>query len=235
MDKSKANITHRNDKEGTTSGKGMISPLGKTVPVVVLMAMNPALSNTAATKNNLQGEEGNPNTITMVSPSKTVEPEEATYVMFPKVDETQQNYPLGVAFFSDLNIQKIQPAIGNGVKANIVLTGSSTGIDGIYYVKHSYKDNSIVHMPPEITGLIYHNTGDGKEFMGIELYEVIYKDRTDKPSKIIEREVKIDDEAAQLLVDLLIGKTQWTNFNTLKFILPFRETTSPYLKEMKVY
>lgn len=230
-DKSNISFAHKSEHKKTNNSKGTVAPLGKTIPVMVLMAMNPSLLNTAATANGFTPDDVNENLITMVVPTNTPDIDDATYVIEPEELKEQQSYPLGVAYFSEVQVQKIQPAIGGGARANIVLTGSSTGIDGIYYVKNGYRDNSAVHKPPEITGLIYHNTGDGKEFMGIEVYDVRYKDNTNIPSKIGEYEVKIDDKSAQLLVDLLLGRTQWTNYT----ILPYKETTSPYLKEMKVY
>ncbi len=41
---------------------------------------------------------------------------------FREVQETQQNYPLGVAYFSRFKVQEIIPAVVGGAKANIVFT-----------------------------------------------------------------------------------------------------------------
>ena len=229
MDKSKANITHRNDKEGTTSGKGMISPLGKTVPVVVLMAMNPALLNTAATMNSLQGEEGNPNMITMVSPSKTPETEEATYVMSPGVDETQQDYPLGVAYLSHEKIQKIIPCIESGVKGYIVFSksnmrGADNEVQDVYIFPHNYKDNALHGKAPWIAAIKYHNLGKDS-FMGA----IVIANFPDGSYQQLE--VRLDDDSAQEVVNLLIGKTQWVNKTQIRY----KETNSPELMKARLF
>ena len=41
--RSNVSFARKNDSEGAPADRGMTVPLGKTVPVIVLMAMNPAL------------------------------------------------------------------------------------------------------------------------------------------------------------------------------------------------
>ncbi len=225
--------THDNTPEqvqGRHSGNNM-----KRVPVVVLLAMTPAMLNgdSAAKAYPINSEQ-----LTEVLANIPMqEPDEMT-AAFPGVNETQQSYPLGVAYFSDLKVQQIKPAIGNGAKANIVLTkllrqGGANDVLEVYYVKHSWKDNNINHKPPEVEELIYHNLGGSNDYLGIKIRENIYKpnNKTMHPDNVMEREVKLDDESAQLLIDLMTGDTKWNN----KTSIIYRETTNPKVMSPQVY
>ena len=164
------------------------------------------------------------------------EPDEMTAV-FPGVNETQQSYPLGVAFFRDVKVQQIKPAIGNGVMANIVLTtyggeGSLNNVRNVYYIKHSYSNSNPDQFPPEVKGLVYHDLGGDKSYLGVILSEKLYATKTAiTPKGRMEREVKLDDESAQLLIDLMTGDTKWNN----KTSITYSETTNPKVKPPQVY
>lgn len=228
---SSVSFARKNDSEGAPYDGGMTAPLGKTVPVIVLMAMKPALLNSAATMSNLQGEEENPNLITMAEPAQNFEIDDATYVMQPKVEEVQQNYPLNVAYFSqDAKIQQIIPCVGNGVQANIVFSKSSyrgkeDEVQDIYFIKQSYKSKALHGKPPWIVSLNYHNLGGEKDFMGVRVIEQF------SDGSYQEREVRLDDDSAQQIVNLLIGKTKWAN----KTGIGYSETNSPELMRAKLF
>jgi hypothetical protein len=210
---------------------GMTPSLGKSIPVIVLMAMNPALLNSAATMSNLQGEEENPNLITMVEPAQNFEIDDATYVMQPKVEEVQQNYPLNVAYFSqDAKIQQIIPCTESGVKGNIVFAKSSTRgkdeeVQDVYIIRHNYKSKALHGKPPWIVSLNYHNLGGEKDFMGVRVIEQF------SDGSYQEREVRLDDDSAQQIVNLLIGKTKWAN----KTGIGYSETNSPELMRAQLF
>lgn len=207
----------------------------KRVIIVVLLAMIPAILNEdiAAKAVTL-----NPEQLTEVLANIPMQEPDKMTAIFPGVNEIQQSYPLGVAYFSDLKVQQIKPAIGNGAKANIVLTkllrqGGANDVLEVYYVKDSWKDNNFNHRPPEIEELIYHNLGGDKDFLGIKIRENIYKigNNTMHPDNVMEREVKLDDESAQLLIDLMSGDTKWNN----KTSITYSETTNPKVMPPKVY
>ena len=229
--RSNVSFARKNDSEGAPADRGMTAPLGKTVPVIVLMAMNPALLNSAATMSNLQGEEENPNLITMAEPAQNFEIDDATYVMQPEVEEVQQNYPLNVAYFSqDAKIQQIIPCVGNGEKGNLVFAksnyrGKDNEIHEIFYIKQSYKSKALHGKPPWIVSLNYHNLGGEKDFMGA-LVIAQFPDGSYQ-----EREVRLDDDSAQQIVNLLIGKTKWTN----KTGIGYSETNSPELMRAQLF
>ena len=73
--------------------------------------------------------------------------------------------------------------------------------------------------------LIYHNLGEGKEFLGIRTRQYLYHDKKD-PEAItgtLYREIRLDDRAAQYLLDLRTGDTKWNN----KTDISFEVTNSP--------
>ena len=236
MDKTKANITHRNDKEGTPIGRGMIAPLGKTVPGVVLMAMNPALSNTAATMNNLQGEEGHLNMITMVSPSKTPEAEKATYVMSPGVEETQQapkKAPYGWRLFLQDTIVGVHKGHNGLGDFDMVYTNynDDTGSVLDVYIVEEPKEMPVPAWfhPPRVYKLIHHDLGRDKEFCGV----VTQEDIIDKNGNYVgkyEKEIPLDDETAQKLIDLVMGRSKWKNNTFIKIYQTNSERLQPFRK-----
>lgn len=205
------------------------------VPVIAMLAMTPAMLNgdTSAKAFAMSPEQ-----LTEVMANIPVEASDEMTATFREVQETQEDYPLGVAYFRDLKVQQIKPAVGNGVKANIVLTkllrqGGANDVLEVYYVKQSFKDSHPNHQPPEVKELIYHNLGGGNDFLGIRIFEYIYKpgNNTMHPDNVMEREVKLDDESAQFLLDLRTNDTKWNN----KTSITYSETTNPKVMPPQIY
>ena len=193
----------------------------KRVPVVVMLAMSPAMLNSSVPEQYMPMNAQELTEVVAQIPS-----EDAATVDFREVQETQQNYPLGVAFFNRFKIQEIIPAVVGGAKANIVFTkpvkiGADKDVYNVYYIKNSYKDDNSYHEPPKVKELIYHNLGEGKEFLGIKLYESIHKKDGSEVGMISE--LKVDDKTAQYLLDLRTGDTKWNN----KTLIDFSVTQSP--------
>lgn len=191
------------------------------VPVVLMIAMSPAMMKG---KTPIQYVPISNENISELVAQPHIEENDATYVASP--DEFQNSYPLGVAYLSNKKIRQIKPAIGNGVKANLVLAtrktdDTSNDVRYVYYIKHSHKSNNINENPPEVRELIYHNLGPDKEFLGIKIVEELYKDG--HYDSFIIKEVKLDDTSAQFLLDFQAGDTEWNN----KAGITFRETTNP--------
>ena len=91
----------------------------------------------------------------------------------------------------------------------------------IYYIEHSYYDDNEQHDPPDVRGLIYHNLGEGKEFLGIKIYQPIYRANGTRSGMMSE--VKLDDVSAQYLLDFRTDDTKWKN----KTGITFEITNSP--------
>ena len=228
---SSVSFARKNDSEGAPYDGGMTAPLGKTVPVIVLMAMKPALLNSAATMSNLQGEEENPNLITMAEPAQNFGIDDATYVMQPKVEEVQQNYPLNVAYFSqDAKIQQIIPCTESGVKGNIVFAKSSyrgkeDEVQDVYIIRHNYKSKALHGKPPWIDAIVYHNLGGNNSFIGA-LVTAKFPDGSYQ-----RREVVLDDKSAQQIINLMADETCWVNETNIGYI----ETKSSELIKASVF
>ena len=161
-------------------------------------------------------------------------PEQEKEVSTINFHQAQYNDPMGIAYFRNKRIQQIVPAIGNGVKANLVLTAlkqhGPNDVWEVFYVKPSWKDGNLQHHPPEVVELVYHNLGPGKEFLGAVVDEYVYYDK-DKPTanKVVRSEKRLDDESAQFLLDFRAGDTKWNN----KTDIGFRVTNSPDLMRIK--
>ena len=136
-----------------------------------------------------------------------------------------------IAWLRKVKVQTSIDAVGNGVKGKIFFVApkncKTNDVTGVYFVKNSYKDSNDMHQPIHVTGLIYHDTGDGKEYLGIKVVEELYKSESDvQPCGYMEREIKLDDVSAQYIIDTSTGDTEW------KFdpVLPYTETTNPRTK-----
>ena len=142
------------------------------------------------------------------------------------IQSSQQDFPLNLPFFSRRKVQEVVPAIGDGVKAYLVFTklkkqGEENDVLQIYYIEHSYYDDNEQHDPPDVRGLIYHNLGEGKEFLGIKIYQPIYRANGTRSGMMSE--VKLDDVSAQYLLDFRTDDTKWKN----KTGITFEITNSP--------
>jgi len=142
------------------------------------------------------------------------------------IQSPKQDFPLNLPFFSRRKVQEVVPAVGNGVKAYLVFTklkkqGEENDVLQIYYIKHSYYDDNEQHDPPDVRGLIYHDLGEGKEFLGIKIYQPIYRENGTRSGMM--REVKLDDVSAQYLIDFKTDDTKWKD----KTGITYEETNSP--------
>lgn len=125
------------------------------------------------------------------------------------------------------NLYKIQEkidAVGDGNKAKIFFLASKKATtNAVYWVCFENEDHDPVYLPAYIKCLVYHDTGDSKEFLGIEVDQDIFhfglKIGTNK------FEIKLDDVSAQYLLDFRTNDTKWEN----KTDIGFRETKSPQL------
>ena len=142
------------------------------------------------------------------------------------IQSPQQDFPLNLPFFSRRKVQEVVPAIGDGVKAYLVFTklkkqGEENDVLQIYYIEHSYYDDNEQHDPPDVRGLIYHNLGEEKEFLGIKIYQPIYRANGTRSGMMSE--VKLDDVSAQYLIDFKTDDTKWKD----KTGITYEETNSP--------
>ena len=198
-----------------------------TVPVFIMLAMAPM----AEGKQPAQFVPIDSKQLTeLVAQASAVAPKAYEYTQNP-----QKEAPLGIEYLSSRKAQKVLPCLGNEQPANLLFTTShgddeENRVTRIYYVENDY-DKSQYKEPPYIQSLIYHDLGE-KSFLGIKTFERFrVKKGDDYERKIFISEVKLDDEAAQYLIDFLAGDTNFKNDTDIKF----EETTNPRLLPPKVY
>ena len=78
--------------------------------------------------------------------------------------------------------------------------------------------------------LIYHKLDDGREFCGVVI-EGSVVNKEGKSTGIMNSEIKIDDDTANLLMELLLNKSGWNNMTGIKYSM----TTSPRLRTPYFY
>lgn len=207
----KTDNEHKN-YESTSS-----SPLKalQKVPVIVLLAMNPATLNSAIPT---QPEADNPDQIVMV------EAEHSTSVKSPQVESTQKsNAPFGWEIFNSKleDIKFSMPATGNGAPYHLVFTAPKNvndRIDNVYLVKDGRPGSiRMGDHPAEVLEFRFHNLGSDEENFGsvITLESMLGPDRTEIGTMM--REIMIEEPEGQKIVDLLMGNTKWKNETFIKF------------------
>ena len=211
--------------EGTTvSNSSGVSDLAK-VPVIVLLAMNPATLNSAIPT---MPETDNPNKITILAPK--TKSSDATYLISPETEELQQDEPpFGWAFLSDgIKIQQVIKGKSPFSSYNMLYTkytesGNPMDVKNVYIISDDEKksNNPLIH-PPKVVKIVYHNIGDEKEYCGA-VVEQYYLDNNGNSKGSFTREIIMDKNSAQSLIYLISGHTKWN----YKGPIEFEETTKP--------
>lgn len=218
---------------------GMTPSLGKSIPVIILMAtMNPSLLKSAATMNNLQAKEGKPEAITMVVPVNEPEVDAATFVMHPDAVKDVQNVkkaPYGWEIFELDDIVDSYHGKNALGSFDMVYTNNrideSGSISDVYIIQKSRDIPAKPEFhPPRVYKLLYHNIGKDKEFCGVITKEDLL-DESGKYLGSLETEIKLDDDTAQKLIDLITGHSNWKNNTGIRIY----ETTSNMLRPGKRY
>jgi len=212
----------KTDKEGRISSHRDSSIMTK-VPVIVLLAMNPATLSSAIP---VMPETDNPNNIVMLAPEqKSVD--KNTYVIAPELQDIQQiNPPYGWEHF---RFGKIQHS------SNVVVDGKYNR-DLVFYTPVSMKrqgnvvgevfivdpnkpgGHSITPHPPKIEKIIYHDIGKDKEFCSVKTVEFLVDDSGNYIGYAY-RELRIDDDSANKLMALTLNKLEWKNATHIDFIV----------------
>ena len=199
-----------------------------SIPVIVMLAMAP-----------LSTDGKQPTQSAPIDNAHITELVAAVNPNAPKVyavtQTPEKEAPLGIEYLSSRRAQKVLPCLGNKQPANLLLTTSrgdneENRVTRIYYVQNDY-DKSQYKEPPYIQSLIYHDLGE-KSFLGIKTIERFrVKKGDDYERKTFISEVKLDDEAAQYLIDFLAGDTNFKNSTNIKF----EETKKSRVQPPKVY
>lgn len=205
--------------EGNVSNPSDVSDLAK-VPVIVLLAMNPATLNSAIST---MPESDNPNRITILAPEAKSTPG-AAYVIAPNGEEVEQSeYPYGWIGLKRFRIQKEQHGVtplyeydmlfATSVHAN----GDFNKITDVFICTDFDNPSANPYTPPpKVEALYFHNTGDGKEFYGAK----IAGDLCNKEGKKVgfsRQEMRIDNNTAKEILDLIMNRTKWEDATKIKY------------------
>lgn len=193
--------------------------------VMVLLAMTPAAS-----------EGGTPKIQEMgiipaieVADNKSPETDEMTYILVPKVQKAQQSdRPFGYERLKYEKINFIHKFNVKGKEYRLVFSGANKKdgeVDFIYIIPNDSKGGEkLTDSPPTVYQLIYHDIGKDKEYCGAIIEEDIRNKNTGKIEGTFRSEMRIPDETAQKIIDLLTGHSRLKNSTIVKI----KETTNPY-------
>lgn len=203
------------------------------VPVIVLMSMNPSLLKAEAM--NMYSEESTIPEIEVSVPESEYEKDvdARTYVMAPEYEiEAQQSpkAPYGWAIFNNRQIRMSVPTKINGANYHMLFTASKYAknkkdVEEVYFVKDGQRGSrNAAEYPIKVKELIYHDIGKDKEFCGVRVFEYIL-DANGNSQELKQHEIRLKDEVAQEIIDLLTGDSQWNNKSQIRL----SRTKSPSL------
>ena len=136
----------------------------------------------------------------------------------PQVSQVSHDAIKNLDFYKSHKIIHIQDIKGNKAPAALVFC-CMPGSNGVTVAQVEYIDNNYLKNPKDapatVDGLVYHDLGPDKEFCSIMTSILSFEKNGE--SKVIEREIRVDDNTAQLLIDLLAGDTKWYNSSGIKF------------------
>lgn len=187
------------------------SPISKSdlakVPVIVLLAMNPATLNSASP---IMTQEVNENRITVLAP-ETSAVQKSDYIISPVVDGVEQSgndfvlpqgNPMYVQDFDYFN-HKFKVVYASTFK------NTDNDIRDIYF----YKDGERVN-PAIMRGLVYHeDPATGKNFYGAIIRKNIYKDYKCKGS--IVSEIELPKFVSDYILKVMNNETKFINNLTM--------------------
>lgn len=200
------------------------------VPVIVLMAMNPSLLNAEEPIKFMPANNIDATELLAYQPAKA---EAAPVLSLDSETHNHSHLPFYSEYLKTASIKTTRKMLGNGAEYHAVLTNSlmhdkSNNVENVYVIKNGYSCKNQEEHPPVVTELIYHNTNDGKEFCAVKVIEpIIDHAKNDENCGTMIREIKLDDESAQFIIDFMAGDTKWNN----KTYIKFSETSSPRIME----
>ncbi len=198
------------------------------VPVIVLMAMLPAMMNAKTPITDLS--ETNGAKTEMVAPIliDSEELDEMTTIApdFSNPQNAQTKAPFGVTSLLGHKIHHYDTFMNNGKKHYIVYSGISNAdyVNKVSVFPEGFDSVKEKKLLPYVRELVYHDLGKGKEYCGIIV--ITHQILKNGKSKTIKEEVRIPDNCAQTLIDLLANYSKMENSTSIKY----SETKSAQLR-----
>ncbi len=223
---------NRDEENDNTSTEGYPFPRRAarklaTVPVVVMMTMSPSLLNAATVPE--KSAPLNTQALTeLVEAQKAPKAEAPTYIMAPQQSEAmsqgQRNY-----FELNKNIIPFKMYAGSGAYIAFSDPFKTSEIMSVDYIPKDFKYTNAydAFKLPTVTGMVYHKTGDNKEYCGL-----ILRKEVDilGDTYFEDKEQRITDDAANAIIDLLNGDSKFTD----KTGLMVRVVNTPNLTPTKI-
>lgn len=194
------------------------------------MAMSPAMMNAKTPITNLsEMEEAKTEIVTPVS-IDSEELDEMTTVApdFSKPQNAQTKAPFGVTSLLGQKIYHYDTFMKDGKKHYIVYSSIRTPdyVDKVSVFPEGFPNKSGVLLP-WVEELVYHDLGKGKEYCGIIVRSV--NKLQNGRYKTTYEEVRLPDECAQTLIDLLANYSKMKNNTSIEY----SETKSAQLRQTK--
>ena len=209
-----------NNEETEMVSTPIISEAPKAIPVMVLMALSPSLLNAAVPKT--MEESSNTPKVVMVEDAPEQEISEATYVMSPELQETQQSSaPFGWPQLKNHNIKYTLHGQSRMFDYDMIYTTGQfndrgNNVSNVYLIpRDNNRPNSVHTQPHEVLEIIYHDIGDKDEFCGAKVFEYLLDKNGNEIGKMWS-EVPMDRNSAQTLIYLVTDHSKWDNDTNIK-------------------
>lgn len=198
------------------------------VPVVMLMAMSPAMMDAKIPFTNLSEMEEAKTEMVAPIPIDSEELDEAITIApdFSNPQNAQKKAPFGVTSLLGHKIHHYDTFMNNGKKHYIVYSGISNAdyVNKVSVFPEGFDSVKEKKLLPYVRELVYHDLGKGKEYCGIIV--ITHQILKNGKSKTIKEEVRIPDNCAQTLIDLLANYSKMENSTSIKY----SETKSAQLR-----
>lgn len=200
------------------------------VPVVMLMAMSPAMMDAKTPVTNLSEMEEAKTEMVAPIPIDSEELDEAITIApdFSNPQNAQKKAPFGVTSLLGHKIHHYDIFMKDGKKHYIVYSSIRTPdyVDKVSVFPEGFPNKSGVLLP-WVEELVYHDLGKGKEYCGIIVRSV--NKLQNGRYKTTYEEVRLPDECAQTLIDLLANYSKMKNNTSIEY----SETKSAQLRQTK--
>lgn len=200
------------------------------VPVVMLMAMSPAMMDAKTPVTNLSEMEEAKTEMVAPIPIDSEELDEMTTIApdFSNPQNAQTKAPFGVTSLLGQKIYHYDTFMKDGKKHYIVYSSIRTPdyVDKVSVFPEGFPNKSGVLLP-WVEELVYHDLGKGKEYCGIIVRSV--NKLQNGRYKTTYEEVRLPDECAQTLIDLLANYSKMKNNTSIEY----SETKSAQLRQTK--
>lgn len=196
--------------------------------VVVLMVMSSPMMNAKISVANLTEGDGAKTEMVAPIPIDSEELDEAITIApdFSNPQNAQKKAPFGVTSLLGHKIHHYDTFMNNGKKHYIVYSGISNAdyVNKVSVFPEGFDSVKEKKLLPYVRELVYHDLGKGKEYCGIIV--ITHQRLKNGNYKTIKEEVRIPDNCAQTLIDLLANYSKMENSTSIVY----SETKSAQLR-----